>query len=173
MYLDYVEVNNTIVLGCKINGTQYETKNTSGNETKRYVSMIAQGKVPKDYSSKNTSFWNGIFGNASFNVIDVSDRLAYAKIFDRKEELKCSMWEAFNDIITNIIKQDVFAVYDKWTSIESYVQINDDSEDEDVVIERYTNDHSKIWKYMTPDLNTISIVKYFPKNIIKQSTTPT
>lgn len=163
LYLDYVEVNNTIVLGCKINGTQYETKNTNGNETKRYVSMIAQGKVPKDYSSKNTSFWNGIFGNASFNVIDVSDRLAYAKIFDRKEELKCSMWEAFNDIITNIIKQDVFAVYDKWTSIESYAQIKDDSENEDVIIERYSNDHSNIWKYMTPDLNTISMVKYFPK----------
>ena len=132
--------------------------------------MIAQGKVPKDYSNKNTSFWNGIFGNTSFNVIDVSDYLTYAKISKVKEELKGSMWKAFNYIISNIIKQDVFAVYDKWTSIESYVQIKDDSEDKDVVIERYTNDHSNIWKYITPDLNTISMVKYFPrrKNIIKQ-----
>ena len=175
LYLDYVEVNKTIVLGCKINGIQYVTKNTNGDETKRYISMIAQGKVPKDYSNKNTSFWNGIFGNTSFNVIDVSDYLTYAKISKVKEELKSSMWKAFNYIITNIIKQDVFAVYDKWTSIESYVQIKDDSEDKDVVIERYTNDHSNIWKYITPDLNTISMVKYFPrrKNIIKRSTTPT
>lgn len=170
LYLDYVEVNDTIVLGCKVKGIQYETKNTNGDETKRYVSMIAQGKVPKDYSSKDTSFWNGIFGNASFNVIDVSDSLTYAKISKRKEEMskrkegrKYSMWEAFNDIITNTIKQDIFAVYDKWTSIEPYVQINDDPEGEDVVIERYTNKHSEIWKYITPDLNTLSMVKYFPK----------
>jgi hypothetical protein len=165
LYLDYVEVNDSVVLGCKINNVQNKTKRTEGEETYEYVKNISYGRIPKDYSNKSTVYWNGIFGNANYNVIDVSDSFTIEKITEKANTNKYSgsnkMWQAFIDIITYDIQQNVFAIYDDWTKLATYSQTDD--EGNATTVNRYSNDHSKIWKYIYPDENSAAIVKYYGK----------
>lgn len=163
LYVNYVEVNGSIVLACKINDVQEKPKTTSGTETYDYVNNITYGKVPKDYSDPNTSFWNGIFGNAEFKLTEVSEQLTIAKITARANKIGSSMWNGFRDIIANDIKQNIFAISDDWTKLGTGVRTGEEGSTEN--FKKYTSDITHIWDYVTPDTNTMAIVKYYPKDI--------
>lgn len=154
IYFGYIELNDGISLSAKINGKIVKALTTNGHDTLGYLNTILNSHIDKDYSSIGNLSWNGIFGNLQYEVIDDSDKLTMEAINDYAKANKLSKWDAFNAIIKNVIKSDVFAIVDEWTSIDV-----GRGEDEET---HYSQNHNNIWKYIYPDNNSIAIVKYYP-----------
>lgn len=153
-YLDYVIVNDAVILGCKINGEQNKVKTNSDKDTYNYVNKISGAMIQKDYSNTHTAFYNGIFGNTEYNVIEVTEKFTLAHIASVANSRNCTKWEAFKYIVKNELAHSIFAVYDDWTKLK----YNDE-------VKEYSKDVKDIWNYLYPDTNRISMVKYYPKDI--------
>jgi len=158
-YLDYIIVNDAVILGCKINGEQNKVKTNSDKDTYNYVNKIYGAMIPKDYSNTHTAFYNGIFGNTEYNVIEVTEKFTLAHIASVANSISGDYpnkkWMAFKKIINDELSHAIFAVYDDWTKLSG----------PEAAYPKYSKDVNDIWKHLYPDTNKIAMVKYYPKGI--------
>lgn len=156
--LGYIEVNENVIYSAKINGELVQRIDGIESNTNSYLQLIRKGVIGKDYSNGDSYGWNSIFGNSLFTVLEDTDELTLQKIEEYANKHKISKWEAFNSIITNVIKADVFALIDEWTNI------NDIENEDNKKI--YSKEHKDIWNNVVPDTNSIGIVRYYPMNLL-------
>jgi hypothetical protein len=146
-----------------INGQTEITPDDDSNCTYDYVKNIEYGNIPRDFANIDNATFNSVFGNAMYELHDVTDEFTLTKLTEviTREQAITSRWEAFKWILKNVVGPDIMVICDAngWC----YDAYRDSS---GTPIANYPYyDHSKIWNLTYPDIDTMTIVKYYPLSI--------